>query len=40
MHVHLDQGFVADGAKAMNLSGLDHQDVAGPGFELLSVDGP
>ncbi len=40
MHVELDQGLVADAAEAMDLAGLDDQDVAGTSFELLAVDGP
>jgi hypothetical protein len=40
MHIHLDEGRVTDAAEAVNLSRLDHENVAGARFEFLSVDGP
>jgi hypothetical protein len=40
MHIKLDEGRVTNAAEAMDLAGLDHENVTGAGFELLSVDGP
>src|SRR5256885_1028057 len=40
MHVELDQGPVTDAAEAVDLTGLDDQNVTCSGFEFLSVDGP
>jgi hypothetical protein len=36
--VDLDQGLIADALEAVDLPGLDHQDVPGTGFELLPID--
>jgi hypothetical protein len=38
MDVDLDQRLVTDALKAVDLSGLDHQDVARAGLELLAID--
>jgi hypothetical protein len=38
VHVDLDQRFVADAAKAVDLPSLDYQDVTGAGLELLAID--
>src|SRR5262245_52446809 len=40
VHVELHERRVADAAEAVNLAGLDHQDVAGAGLELLAVHRP
>jgi len=40
MHIELDPWPVTNAAEAMDLSGLDDENVTGPCFELLSVDGP
>ncbi len=40
MHVELDQRLLADAAKAMDLTGLDDEDVTRAGLELFSVDNP
>jgi hypothetical protein len=40
MYIELDQGRLANAAKAVDLTGLDDENVARPGFEFLSVDGP
>jgi hypothetical protein len=40
VNVDLHQWRIADATKAVNLSGLDDQNVACAGFEFLSVDGP
>ena len=40
MYVELDEGRVTDAAEAVDLPGLDDQNVTRAGFELLSVDGP
>jgi len=40
MHIALDKGRVANAAEAVDLTGLDDEDVSRPGFEFLSVDGP
>jgi hypothetical protein len=38
MDVDLDQGLLADALEAVGLPGLDHQDVARAGLELLAID--
>lgn len=40
MYVELDQGRVTDAAEAMDLPGLDDENVTCTGFEFLSVDRP
>jgi hypothetical protein len=40
MDIELDQGPVTDAAEAVDLTGLDDEDVTRSGFEFLSVDGP
>jgi hypothetical protein len=40
MHIHLDQGGVANAPEAMNVSRLDDQNVTRPSLEVLPVDGP
>jgi hypothetical protein len=40
MHVELDEGSGTDAAEAVDLTGLDDQNVTCFGFEFLSVDGP
>lgn len=40
MHIELHEWRVSNGAKAVYLPGLDHQDVAGPSLELATVDVP
>ena len=40
MHVDLHQGLVANAAEAMDLSGLDHENIPGTGLEFLSVHSP
>src|SRR5215510_3550724 len=40
VHVELHERRVADAAEAVNLAGLDHEDVAGAGLELLAVHRP
>jgi hypothetical protein len=40
MYIELDQGRVANAAEAVDLAGLDDENVARPGFEFLSIDGP
>ena len=40
MNVDLNEWGIPDAAEAMNLSRLDHENIAGAGFELLSVDVP
>src|SRR5262245_31599336 len=40
MHVQLDERRVADAAEAVDLAGLDHEDVAGAGLELFAVHHP
>jgi len=40
VHVDLHQRGVADAPKAMDLPCLDHEDVTGPGLELLAVHRP
>ncbi len=39
MYIKLDEGCVANAAKAMDLPGLDHKNVTRARFEFLSVDG-
>ena len=38
--VELDEGTLADAAEAVDLAGLDDENVAGARFELFAVDGP
>src|ERR1700740_2534432 len=40
MNVHLDQRAIADGFEAVNLAGLDDEDVPGAAFKRLTVHGP
>lgn len=40
MHIQLHERRVTNAAEAMDLSGLDDKNVAGPGFEFLAVYGP
>jgi hypothetical protein len=40
VHIDLDEGRVANAAEAMDLPGLDDENVACAGFEFLPVDGP
>ena len=40
MDVDLDEGRVTNAAEAMDLPGLDDENVAGAGFEFLAVNGP
>jgi hypothetical protein len=40
MYVDLDEGRVTNAAEAMDLPGLDDQNVTRAGFEFLPVDGP
>ena len=40
MHIELHEWRVSNGAKAVYLPGLDHQDVTGPSLELATVDVP
>src|SRR2546426_5774112 len=40
MYIHLDEGRVTDAAEAVDLPGLDDENVTGSGFELLPVHGP
>jgi hypothetical protein len=40
MHLELDEGCVTDAAEAVDLPGLDDENVTCSGFEFLSVDGP
>jgi hypothetical protein len=40
MYVDLHEGRVPDAAEAVDLPGLDDQNVACAGFEVLTVDGP
>ncbi len=40
VNVDLHQRRVADAAKSVDLAGLDDENVAGAGLELLAVDGP
>jgi hypothetical protein len=40
MHIELNEGRVTNAVEAMDLPGLDDQNVTGAGFELLAVHGP
>ena len=40
MHVELHEESIAGVLEAMDLARLNHQDVAGAGFELFAVDDP
>jgi hypothetical protein len=40
MYIELDQGSVPNAAEAVNLTGLDDENITRSGFEFLSVDGP
>jgi hypothetical protein len=40
MHIKLDEGRVTDAAEAVDLPGLDDENVTCAGFELFAVDGP
>src|SRR5688572_11302375 len=40
MDVELNQTFRTDAAEAVDLTGLDHQDIAGSRLELLAIHGP
>jgi len=40
MYVNLDEGRVPNAAEAVDLPGLDDQNVARASFEVLTVDGP
>jgi len=40
MYINLHEGRVANAAEAMDLPGLDDQDVTGAGLEFLPVDRP
>jgi hypothetical protein len=40
MDINLDERRVTNAAEAVDLSGLDDQNVTGAGFEFRSVDGP
>jgi hypothetical protein len=40
MDIKLDEGPIPNAAEAVDLTGLDDEDVTRPGFEFLSVDGP
>ena len=40
MYVDLDEGRLTNAAEAMDLPGLDDQNVTRAGFEFLAVDGP
>jgi voltage-gated potassium channel Kch len=40
MHIELDEGCVTNAAEAVDLAGLDDENVTCSGFEFLSVDGP
>ena len=40
MYIHLDEGRVTDAAEAVDLPGLDDENVTGSGFEFPSVHGP
>jgi hypothetical protein len=39
MDVDLDEGHIPDAAEAVNLPGLDDENIPGAGFEFLSVHG-
>ena len=38
MDINLDEGRVSDATKAMDLPGLDHENIAGDCFEFLALD--
>ncbi len=38
--IDLDQGDITDAAEAVDLTGLDDEDVTGACFKLFAVDGP
>src|SRR2546422_4923795 len=40
MYIHLDEGRVTNASEAVDLPGLDDENVTGSGFELLPVHGP
>src|SRR3954462_928112 len=40
MNIELDERRIADAAEAVNLAGLDHENVPGSRLELLAGDGP
>ena len=40
MYIELDEGRVTNAAEAVDLAGLDDENVTSAGFEFLSVDGP
>jgi hypothetical protein len=40
VHIELDQGRVTNAVEAVDLPGLDDQNVTGAGLEFLAVDGP
>jgi hypothetical protein len=40
VHIELDQRTVADAREAVDLTSLDHEDVAGARLELLAVHDP
>jgi hypothetical protein len=40
MHVNLHKWRISDTAEAVNLSGLDHEDVACPRLEFIAIDVP
>jgi hypothetical protein len=40
MNVNLDEWRVTDATEAVNLSGLDDQNIPCPRLEFLSIDGP
>jgi hypothetical protein len=40
MDVHLDQWAIPDGLEAVNLAGLDDEDIAGATLKCLPVYGP
>jgi len=40
MNVQLNQGFISNAAKTVDLSRLDHENVARAGLEFLAIDGP
>jgi hypothetical protein len=40
MYIELDQGRVTNAAEAVDLTGLDDENVTCSGFEFLSLDGP
>ena len=40
MNVHLDQRAIPEGFEAVNLAGLDDENVPGAAFKRLSIHGP